>query len=91
MKTTNQYKLIEGKFNIQDSTSLVLNFFNTKIVFHNQQLMRMAELGIKDDGLIEKRIEELKHTKQSIIDFINKQKNDNELLEIEGYITIKKQ
>ena len=50
----------------------------------------MPELGMQDDVLTEKRIEELKHTKQSIIDFINKEKKDDELLEIEGYITIKK-
>ena len=90
MENINQYKLIQGEFNTQDSTSLVLSFFNTKITFHNHQLLQMAEEGKDDGGIIEQKIMGLKLTKKAIIDFISSSNQTNQLFEIEGSITIKK-
>ena len=90
MENINQYSLIKGNFNIQDSTSLVLSFFNTKIIFHNQQLLQMAEEGKDDGGLVEQKIMGLKLTKKAIVDFISLPNQEGQLFEIEGYITIKR-
>lgn len=91
MENNNQFKLIQGEFNIQDSTSLVLSFFNTKITFHNQQLLKMAEEGKDDGGVIEQKITSLKLTKKAIIDFISSPTQSNPIFEIEGSITIRRQ
>ena len=64
IENINRFKLIQGEFNTQDSTSLVLSFFNTKIVFHNQQLLKMAEEGVDDGGILEQKIMGLKLTKR---------------------------
>ncbi len=90
MENINQFKLIQGEFNVQDSTSLVLSFFNTKIIFHNHQLLKMAEEGKDDGGIIEQKIMGLKLTKKAIIDFISLSIQSNPLFEIEGSITIKR-
>ena len=90
MENINEFRLIKGDFNAQDSTSLVLSFFNTKIIFHNQQLLKMAEEGKDDGGIIEQKITELKLTKKAIIDFISMPIQSNPIFEIEGSITIKR-
>ena len=48
MENINEFRLIKGDFNAQDSTSLVLSFFNTKIIFHNQQLLKLTKKAIID-------------------------------------------
>ena len=88
MENINEFNLIKGDFNIQDSTSLLLSFFNTKIVFHNQQLLQMAEEGRNDGGIIEQKITGLKLTKKAIVDYIRLPNQENQLFEIEGYISI---
>lgn len=90
MENINQFKLINGEFNAQDTVSLVLSFFNTKIVFHNQQLLKMAEEGKDDGGIIEQKIMGLKLTKKAITDFITLPIQANPFFEIEGSITIKR-
>lgn len=39
MENTNQFALIQGKFSVEDAKSILLSFYNTKINFHNLQLM----------------------------------------------------
>ena len=80
---------MEGKFNIQDATSIVLNFYNTKIVYHNQQLLRMGEEGNTDVGEIEQKITVLNQTKQEIIDFLANAKKEGKMVGIEGMIGMK--
>ncbi len=89
MENSNQFTLMEGKFNIQDATSIVLNFYNTKIVYHNQQLLRMGEQGNINVGEIEQKITVLNQTKQEIIGFLANAKKEGKMVEIEGVIGMK--
>lgn len=89
MESIKEFTLIAGKFNAQDAKSILLNFYNTKIIFHNQQLLRMAEIGKDDGGLIEYKITELENSKNAIIGLLNATNNEGEILEIEGKISIK--
>ena len=86
MENSNQFTLMEGKFNIQDATSIVLNFYNTKIVYHNQQLLRMGEQGNINVGEIEQKITVLNQTKQEIIGFLANAKKEGKMVGIEGVI-----
>ncbi len=86
MECSNQFTLMEGKFNREDATSIVLNFFNTKIMYHNQQLLRMGEQGKTDIDAIEHKITVLNQTKQAIIDLLSRANHEGKLVEIEGII-----
>jgi hypothetical protein len=86
----NKFTLIEGKFNMEDGKSIVLSFFNTKIMFHNNQILRIIEGERGDRSVIEKKISELEQSRQSIIAMLSEQIPEEQLVEIEGVITIRK-
>jgi hypothetical protein len=87
---TNTFTLIEGKFNKEDGKSIVLSFFNTKIIYHNNQLLRISEGGSGDRTVIEKKISELEQSRKAIIAMLSERDPEEQLLEIEGFITIRK-
>ena len=89
MDSSTQFTLMEGKFNREDATSIVLNFFNTKIMYHNQQLLRMGEQGNNDHAPIDRKISELNQTKQAIINFLAQMNDEGQTVEIEGAIRMK--
>jgi hypothetical protein len=86
----NKFTLIEGKFNKEDGKSIVLSFFNTKIMYHNNQLLRISEGGSGDLSVIEQKISELEQSRQDIIAMLSGRDPEDQLLEIEGVITIYK-
>ena len=87
---TNTFTLIEGKFNKEDGKSIVLSFFNTKIMYHNNQLLRISEGGSGNRSVIEQKISELEQSRKAIIAMLSEHDPEEQLLEIEGVITIKK-
>lgn len=86
----NKFTLIEGKFNMEDGKSIVLSFFNTKIMHHNNQLLRIIEGGSGDRSVIEQKISELEQSRKAIIAMLSERDPKDQLLEIEGFIIIKK-
>ncbi|TDG36207.1 hypothetical protein EZJ43_09390 [Pedobacter changchengzhani] len=90
MENINNFTLIHGDFSVNDAKSLVLSFYNTKILFHNQQLSRIA-LGMPgDEKAIELKILALKKTREDIKLLLNDSNLENQFFEIDGHISIKK-
>ena len=88
MEDSKQFKLISGDFSATDATSIVLSFYNTKIVFHNQELLRMAEQGVNGAAAIELKIAQLNVTKKAIIEFLQNATKDHQTLQIDGVINM---
>ena len=89
MENSKAFKLIEGTFSISDARSIVLSFYNTKILFHNQQLMRIAERNEGNAHIIEQKILELDQTRKSILQLLQHQTEYDQLIEVEGSIEIR--
>ncbi len=49
MSKQNTYQLISGVFNRSEARSVILSFYNHKILYHNNQLLRAME---SNDGNI---------------------------------------
>ncbi|WP_145860985.1 hypothetical protein [Pedobacter suwonensis] len=90
MQHNNQFTLIQGKFTVEDAKSILFNFYNTKINFHNLQLIAIHEGKPGDAREIEQKVSALKQVKQEISSLLSAPDFANELLEIEGHITIKR-
>ncbi|MCO5947996.1 hypothetical protein [Mucilaginibacter flavidus] len=90
MENIKQFTLIKGKFNIEDGRSIVLNFFNTKINFHNLELLTASESGQGDKQAIEQKISDLNKTRQEVIELLAGPDPGDEILEIQGHISIRK-
>lgn len=89
MENSKSFKLIEGTFSASDARSIVLSFFKTKILFHNQQLLGIAE-GKKGNALaIEQKIIELDSVRKSIMELLPFETKNDQLLEVNGCIEIK--
>lgn len=89
MENSKIFKLIEGTFSISDARLIVLSFYNTKILFHNQQLMRIAERNEGNAHIIEQKILELDHTRKSIMQLLSFETENGQLVEVEGSIEIR--
>ena len=89
MENTHNFTLIHGNFNVEDAKSVVLSFYNTKILFHNQQLSRIAQGMPGDAQAIASKILELKKTRDEVSELLTKADVENHLVEIDGHIVIK--
>ena len=89
MENSKAFKLIEGTFSISDARLIVLSFYNTKILFHNQQLLRIAERNEGNGHAIEQKILELDNTRKSIIQLLTLETDNDQQIEVEGFIEIR--
>jgi hypothetical protein len=79
--------LINGFFDHEDATEIILSMLDKKIEYHELNSFRnLVKLNLKDLNL-EKRIDELKKTKSLFIEFINSNKDKN--FKIDSEIMIK--
>ena len=88
MENSKAFKLIEGTFSISDARSIVLSFYSTKILFHNQHLMRIAERNEGNAHITEQKILELDQTRKSILQLLKHETENDQPLEVEGFIEI---
>lgn len=89
MENNNQFALIQGKFSVEDAKSILLSFYNTKINFHNLQLLGIHEGRPGDAREIEQKVSELKQTRHAITALLSGPDLKDQMLEIEGHILIK--
>ncbi|MFC3562687.1 hypothetical protein [Pedobacter jamesrossensis] len=90
MENINHFTLIQGKFTVEDAKSILFNFYNTKINFHNLQLLGIHEGRPGDATEIEQKVLELKLTRQEITALLSAPDFTNQELTIEGHIIIKR-
>lgn len=88
MKKTKMIKLIDSKFNLEDSKDVLMKLINYKIGFHEQHNFSCVERFGKPDEHSTRRIKELAETKESLLSFMNEIGNQQVSLKIDSTITI---
>ena len=86
MKTTKEFKLINGQFNAADAGAIIRNFYNEKVRYHNRQLLYMMESKQGDQKTVESKIAELEANSIDIADYL--ENNTHGLVEVHGSIAI---
>lgn len=84
----NKFKLIDGTFTAKDAEDILLNFISDKIKFHSIQLLTAIENNGNTIPDSERRIEELKNTRELILRLVEGAKSNNSKLKINCSIDI---
>ena len=72
MKVLNDFKLVDGVYNLQEVKEIVLTLLDDKIKFHQLKDFSDSErLGKTDDSHSKKRLKDLKNGKSNLIKIIN--------------------
>jgi hypothetical protein len=72
MKVLNDFKLVDGVYNLQEVKEIVLTLLDDKIKFHQLKDFSDSErLGKTDDSHSKKRLKDLKNSKSNLIKIIN--------------------
>ena len=82
------YQLISGVFNSSEAKSIILSFFNHKILYHNNQLLRAMESNEGKISLIEQKIKELHLTSEAISKLLVEEIDTEHQVEVKGFIEI---
>ena len=88
MSEPKKYQLISGVFNSREARSIILSFYNHKINYHNNQLLRAIECNEGDISLIRQKVRELNHTSEEIKKLLTDGVEPNQLVEVSGFIEI---
>lgn len=86
--TTNNIKLIDGIFNVEDATELLQHILNEKIKYHQQRIFSLSERFDLDDTHSRKRISELRDSKLKLFELVNLAGLNNKNLKIKSHIQI---
>ena len=88
MKAKQPIKFIEGKFSPQEAKEVLVDLINHKINFHSLKNFSSEERFGKPVEGSQKRIEELKESREKIISIIQQAVDKNTNLRIESSINI---
>ncbi len=88
MKAKQPIKFIEGKFSPEEAKEVLVDLLNHKINFHSLKNFSSEERFGKPVEGSQKRIEELKESREKIIVLIKQAVDKNTNLRIESYINI---
>lgn len=88
MKKNENIQLIKGTFHPDDARDVLLGLINYKINFHHMKNFSFEERFGQKDLPSEKRLIELKKSKQQIIELIESANKNDSLLKMEAVITI---
>lgn len=88
MEEGNKFKLIDGVFDIKDAKEILLSLIGHKIKYHNTKIFGDLErYGVHDEHSIT-RLEQLKKTRQKIVQLIEMSEKTNKQLVLNATITI---
>ncbi|MCO5936510.1 hypothetical protein NAF17_13265 [Mucilaginibacter sp. RB4R14] len=88
MSKQKKYQLISGIFNSSEAKAIIVSFYNHKINYHNNQLLRAIECNEGNVSHIEQKIMDLNHTSESIKKFLADGIEPDQLVEVKGFIEI---
>lgn len=77
-----ELKLIDGIFDAEDGKKILLEMFNSKINFHNKQILRMQEQRSLNTTQSEKRLNELLDTVENLKAVLLKAEQSNQHIKI---------
>ncbi|MCX2743223.1 hypothetical protein OO013_05065 [Mangrovivirga sp. M17] len=83
------YKLIDGKFSVEEAKDVLSALFRNKIKFHQQQRLSIYEREGRDTTSTKKRIAELKEEREKVREMLNAIENEDVIIEINGKVEIK--
>ncbi len=88
MKDSKTFKLIEGVFNTGDALSLVLNFYNEKIMYHNRELLALKLKHDKSTAPVEAKLESLQTERDRFVEYLRSFAGEQTLFELKSSIQI---
>jgi len=88
MKTTYQFKLIDGKFSPAAAGEVLFSLISSKLQYHEMELFSNQERFAKDLQNSKKRINDLKNIRSSLQEIISKASTDDPCFKINGYIEV---
>ncbi len=88
MKTTQQFKFIAAKFTADEAKEILSDLLNHKIRFHTMKNFSNEERFGKPIKGSQKRIEELKKSRDKILQMVTYAAETNTSLKVESTITI---
>lgn len=84
-----QIKLIDSTYAVSDAQEVLIALLNDKIKFLNQQIFSITERFGSNTAHLKHRVEELAAEREKLLITLNKFKEGDYLVEIEGIIDIK--
>lgn len=87
-KNLNEYSLIEGVFNAQESKEILMNIFNSKLKFHHRKNFGVKERTGYNDVISSKRIPELQNSLEHVIELLQKAAEENKMIKIHSNILV---
>ena len=88
MKENFNFKLVNGVFDPSEAKKILMDLINTKINYHSLEAFRNHIRFNTEISSSEKRIEELKKTRESIQEIIELAEKNNMKLEVKSEIFI---
>ena len=89
MKDKLKVSLIEGDFQAEEAKEILMNFFSTKVHFHEMKNFSSQERFGKPDEASLKRIPELKQNLEEVLELVAAASRSNNRLIITSLIDIK--
>ena len=89
MENRNEFALIRGIFLPEDAANLLFSFINYKINFHHMEIFSLKERDSgADTSANEKRVAELKASRELVKDLIEEARRQNQRLILNSSIRI---
>lgn len=77
MKVLNEFRLVDGVYDLEEVKDIVLNLINDKIKFHQlKDFSNNERLGETDNTQSKIRLADLKNSKDNLIDIIDALSNE---------------
>ncbi|QCK16643.1 hypothetical protein [Mangrovivirga cuniculi] len=83
------YKLIDGKFSVEEAKDVLSALFRNKIKFHQQQRLSIYEREGRDTTATKKRIAELKEEREKVREMLKAIEGEDVTIEINGRVEVK--
>lgn len=88
MSDTKTFKLVDGIFNSEDAQDVLCHLLDKKINFHLCKILSSFEKSGEEDPYSKKRVEELKATKEALLETLELAKLTGKNLEVKSEIRI---
>ncbi|GAB3176096.1 hypothetical protein [Telluribacter humicola] len=88
MNNLHSFKLIDGDFTPNEAGTVLLDLINSKIKYHNLEVLNCHETGLSDAFHSLKRIEELEAVRQSVKELLHFASNNGMYLKVKGSIEV---
>ena len=88
MENTHSFKLIDGTFTPKEASTVILDLINSKIKYHNLEILNCLETGLGSALSSQKRIQELEEVRQQLNTLLQYASHNGMHLNVQGSMEI---